>query len=123
MTDSSVETSLLDLGPSTATFLHETLAGLRERPRQLPCKYLYDERGSGLFDRICDLDEYYPTRSELAIMDRHAAQMAAQIGPCVMLVEFGSGSSVKTRTLLDHLRSSGLRSRRYFAGAFAADGR
>jgi uncharacterized SAM-dependent methyltransferase len=104
MTDSSAETLLLDQGPSAATFLHETLSGLRERPRRLPCKYLYDERGSQLFDRICELDEYYPTRTELAIMERYGAEMAEQIGPRVMLVELGSGSSVKTRILLDHLR-------------------
>jgi dimethylhistidine N-methyltransferase len=103
MANSAVATPLLDMGPNSTSFLHDTLAGLRDRPRQLPCKYLYDERGSQLFDRICDLDEYYPTRSELAIVDRYAQQMAAQIGPRVMLVELGSGSSVKTRMLLDHL--------------------
>jgi dimethylhistidine N-methyltransferase len=85
--------------------LDETLAGLRQQPRELPCKYLYDERGSNLFDRICDLDEYYPTRCELAIMGRYAAEMASQIGPHVMLIELGSGSGVKTRMLLDQLQS------------------
>ncbi len=72
-------------------------------PKQLPCKYFYDSRGSELFDRICQLDEYYLTRSELAIMDRFASEMGAQIGPGAMLVEYGSGSSVKTRYLLDDL--------------------
>ncbi|MFZ5829476.1 MAG: L-histidine N(alpha)-methyltransferase [Planctomycetota bacterium] len=96
-------TSLVDQEPSTADFLHDVLTGLRRQPKHLPCKYFYDARGSQLFDRICDLDEYYPTRTELAIMEQYAPEMAAQIGPGVRLVEFGSGSSVKTRGLLDHL--------------------
>jgi dimethylhistidine N-methyltransferase len=84
-------------------FLSDVLAGLHMTPKQLPCKYFYDQRGSELFDRICQLDEYYLTRSELVIMDRFAPEMGAQIGPGAMLVEYGSGSSVKTRYLLDNL--------------------
>ncbi len=84
-------------------FLHDALAGLRESPKQLACKYFYDKRGSELFDQICQLDEYYLTRCELGIMERHAAEMGQQIGRGVMLVEYGSGSSVKTRYLLDEL--------------------
>jgi dimethylhistidine N-methyltransferase len=85
-------------------FHADVLAGLRASPKHLPCKYFYDQRGSELFDQICQLDEYYLTRSELAIMDQFAPQMGEQIGPGVMLVEYGSGSSVKTRYLLDALR-------------------
>jgi dimethylhistidine N-methyltransferase len=84
-------------------FLRDVIAGLRARPKHLPCKYFYDQRGSELFDRICQLDEYYLTRSELALMDQFAPEMGAQIGPGAMLVEYGSGSSVKTRYLLDGL--------------------
>jgi dimethylhistidine N-methyltransferase len=84
-------------------FLRDVLAGLRMTPKTLPCKYFYDARGSALFDRICQLDEYYLTRSELAIMDRFASEMGQQIGPGAMLIEYGSGSSVKTRYLLDAL--------------------
>src|SRR5690242_12933858 len=91
------------LSRAQRVFLSDVLAGLRMTPKQLPCKYFYDQRGSELFDRICQLDEYYLTRSELAIMDRFAPEMGAQIGPGVMLVEYGSGSSVKTRYLLDDL--------------------
>jgi dimethylhistidine N-methyltransferase len=83
--------------------LQDVLAGLRKSHKRLPCKYFYDRRGSALFDRICELDEYYLTRAELAIMDRFAAEMGACIGRRSMLVEFGSGSSVKTRYLLDAL--------------------
>ncbi len=85
------------------TFRNDVWAGLSCLPKQLPCKYFYDKRGSELFDRICLLDEYYLTRAELAITERHAAEMGEQIGDGVMLVEFGSGSSVKTRYLLDAL--------------------
>lgn len=95
------------LGRRTArarrVFLSDVLAGLRQSPKRLPCKYFYDQRGSELFDQICQLDEYYLTRRELAIMELHAVEMGRQIGRGVMLVEYGSGSSVKTRYLLDGL--------------------
>src|SRR5580704_3469728 len=84
-------------------FLRDAISGLRTCPKSLPCKYFYDQRGSELFDRICQLDEYYLTRSELALMDQFALEMGAQIGSGAMLVEYGSGSSVKTRYLLDGL--------------------
>ena len=74
-----------------------------DSPRSLPCKYLYDERGSHLFDEICLLEEYYLTRSEDKIIKQYAGEMADQIGPGVMLVEYGSGSSTKTRALLQQL--------------------
>jgi len=82
----------------------EILAGLSETPKTLPCKYFYDARGSELFEQICELPEYYLTRTELAIMETHSMDMAAALGPRVLLVEPGSGSSVKTRLLLDRLR-------------------
>jgi len=96
-------TTLCDLQPSTAVFLKDVLAGLRESPKQLPSKYLYDERGSSLFDDICQLDEYYLTRSEDQIIKKYSQEMADQIGPGVMLVEYGSGSSTKTMALLEEL--------------------
>jgi dimethylhistidine N-methyltransferase len=84
-------------------FRADVLHGLSRPAKELPCKYFYDERGSRLFEQICELDEYYLTRTELAIMRRHAGAMAARIGACCQLIEFGSGSSTKTRLLLDHL--------------------
>lgn len=84
-------------------FREDILAGLSGDPKWVSCKYLYDKRGSELFDQICQTPEYYVTRTELAIMRQHAGQMAAQLGPGVALVEYGSGSSLKTRLLLDHL--------------------
>jgi dimethylhistidine N-methyltransferase len=86
-------------------FRADVLDGLSQRPKQLSPKYFYDRRGSLLFDAICDLDEYYLTRTELAIMRSHAADIAASLPPEGVLLEFGSGSSVKTRLLLDELSS------------------
>jgi dimethylhistidine N-methyltransferase len=84
-------------------FLADALAGLRQRPKTLPCKYFYDAEGSKLFDQICALPEYYPTRTELGILRAHAGEMADALGPDALLIEYGSGSSVKTRLLLDRL--------------------
>jgi dimethylhistidine N-methyltransferase len=92
-----------DLAPEQARFRADILRGLRAAPKALPCKYFYDETGSRLFERITKLDEYYPTRSELAIMGRHAPEMAALLGRRILLIEYGSGTSLKTRLLLDHL--------------------
>ena len=95
---------LHDYQPAVEDFRGAVVAGLSEPLKRLPCKFLYDDLGSQLFERICRLDEYYPTRTELRIMRRHAAEMAAALGPRCLLVEYGSGSSLKTRLLLDRLR-------------------
>ena len=84
-------------------FLGEALRGLGKNPKELPCKYLYDERGSRIFDRICELEEYYPTRTEAAIMSDCIDEMAAEIGPQAVIVEYGSGSCIKIRKILDNL--------------------
>lgn len=84
-------------------FRAEVLQGLRAPVKTLPSKYFYDSAGSELFEQITRQPEYYPTRTELAIMERHAAEMAALLGRHVLLVEYGSGSSAKTRLLLDQL--------------------
>ena len=97
------QVSLQDAAPPRQQFLHDVLAGLRSRPKRLPSKYFYDRRGSQLFDRICELEEYYLTRTELAIMRAHADEMAGALGERCVLIEYGSGSSRKTRILLDHL--------------------
>lgn len=81
----------------------EVLEGLRRPEKSIPCKLLYDARGSELFERICETDEYYITRLELAIMEAHAEEMAELLGRACLLVEYGSGSGVKIRLLLDHL--------------------
>jgi len=81
----------------------EVLHGLQLPAKELPCKLFYDERGSDLFEQICDLDEYYLTRTEIALLERHGAEIAALIGPQALLIELGSGNSRKTRVLLDRL--------------------
>lgn len=97
---------VLDFEPDTSTFYDDVIGGLSQPSKTLPSRYFYDRRGSQLFDQICELDEYYVTRSELAIMKEFADEMAEQIGPGTMLIEYGSGSSIKTRLLLDHLEET-----------------
>lgn len=100
----ALSVTLHDYHPRRDDMREEVLEGLDEEQKTLPCKYFYDERGSKLFDAICELPEYYLTRTELGIMETHVADMAAMLGPQLTLVEPGSGSSLKTRMLLDHLR-------------------
>jgi dimethylhistidine N-methyltransferase len=104
----STEVAARALPPITSaserrSFARDVFVGLSSTPKQLPCKYFYDARGSELFDRITELDEYYPTRTELALMREHVGAMAKAIGPRALIVELGSGSSIKTRLLLDAL--------------------
>ncbi|MBF6569913.1 MAG: L-histidine N(alpha)-methyltransferase [Candidatus Binataceae bacterium] len=93
-----------DLAPPAEDFLSDVVRGLTARNKTLPCKYFYDEIGSRLFDRICELPEYYPTRTELSILHRNASEMGELLGPRCLVIEYGSGSSNKTRVLLDHLK-------------------
>src|SRR5262245_8965859 len=96
-------TPILDLAPATEKLRADVLRGLNRRHKRLPCKYFYDAAGSQLFDAICRLPEYYPTRVELNLLSEHAGDMAKRLGPKVALIEYGSGSSVKTRLVLDTL--------------------
>jgi L-histidine N-alpha-methyltransferase len=84
-------------------FLADVLDGLSRPRKRLPSKYFYDATGSWLFDRITELDEYYPTRTELATLSAHAGAMADRCGSRCLLVELGAGSLVKARLLLDRL--------------------
>ncbi|MFC1979683.1 L-histidine N(alpha)-methyltransferase [Chloroflexota bacterium] len=93
---------ILDQGG--AHFRSEVLSGLSKLQKELPSKYFYDERGSCLFERICTLDEYYIPRTEIAIMETNIDEMVELLGPNVLLVEYGSGNSAKTRILLDHMQ-------------------
>lgn len=85
-------------------FRRDVLAGLARSPRAIPAKYLYDARGSALFDEICDLPEYYLTRTETRILQECVGELAKRAGPGRALIEFGSGSSIKSRLLLDALK-------------------
>jgi dimethylhistidine N-methyltransferase len=107
----------------------EILSGLRSRPKTIAPKYLYDVNGSRLYDRICELDEYYPTRTESSILRTHAQEMLSGLGDDLCIIEIGAGTCTKGRLLLEtgaasafvpvdisaeHLRSSGLRVARRF---------
>ena len=96
--------ALLDLEPALEDFHQAVTRGLDQEQKQLPCKFFYDQRGSWLFDQICQLDEYYPTRTEIAILDSCADEIGEYSGEHPILVEYGSGSSIKVRTLIEHLQ-------------------
>ena len=97
--------SLIDLEPELEDFRQAVVEGLSSAPQKtLPCKFFYDAAGSALFDQICGLKEYYPTRTEIGILEACADELAELIGPDRLLVEYGSGSSIKIRILLDHLK-------------------
>lgn len=91
--------------PETVPMRADVLHGLAQKPMRLPSKYFYDARGSELFERICEQPEYTLTRDELSIMRACVDEIATTLGPDVSLVEFGSGSGVKTRLLLRHLQT------------------
>jgi len=91
--------------PATSDLLSDVIAGLSSDPRTLPCKYFYDERGAALFRKICELPEYYITRTEIDILDRHRAEIASQLGPNIELIGLGTGAGTKTRILIEALET------------------
>lgn len=94
-----------DLQPTTDDFRTAVIDGLARPDKALPCRFLYDAQGSVLFDKICDLPEYYPTRTEIGILRDNAQKIADRIGADAQVVELGSGSSSKIRILLDALET------------------
>ena len=107
-------TSILDLGPAVERFRGEVLHGLRKPHKTLPCKYFYDARGSKLFDAICELPEYYPTRTELSILRQRAGEMARHLGPKVALIRIRQWVQHQDTARARRARSS----RRLFAGRY-----
>jgi dimethylhistidine N-methyltransferase len=123
---------LHDLHPEPDDMFAEVVDGLSSERKTLPCKYFYDARGSRLFDRICELEEYYPTRTEIGILEKRGGEIAGAVGEDVVVVELGSGSSTKTEILLralsrpagyvavdisrDHLEDAALRIANRFPG-------
>ncbi|HZT51160.1 MAG TPA: L-histidine N(alpha)-methyltransferase [Stellaceae bacterium] len=93
----------LDLAPREESFRDAALGGLTRRRKAIPCRFLYDARGSALFERICELPEYYVTRAETALLAERAEAIAARAGARARLIEFGSGASTKVRLLLHAL--------------------
>lgn len=91
---------------NTATLTQEEqtlLNGLHNTQKTISPAWFYDQKGSELFDQITELDEYYPTRTEMAIMRNNIGEIVSLIGSCASIIEFGSGSSEKIRVLLEHL--------------------
>jgi dimethylhistidine N-methyltransferase len=103
MRDSGALAAFHDLAPTEESFRDAVLAGLTRRAKSIPCRFLYDELGSALFDEICELPEYYLTRTETAILAECAPEIADLAGRHAQLIEFGSGSARKVRLLLDAL--------------------
>jgi dimethylhistidine N-methyltransferase len=120
---------LYDLHPPADRLHEDVLAGLSATPRRLPCKYFYDEAGAALFERITRLEAYYPTRTELGILRSHMEEIAGAIGARARIVEFGSGSGLKTQLLLRGLAAPAAyvpvdiarAQLRQFAGSLARD--
>src|SRR5580692_9826119 len=81
-----------DFSPDLGDFRQALVDGLSRKTKSIPCRFLYDARGSALFDRICELPEYYPTRTELGILKARAPEFAELIGPDAEVIEFGAGS-------------------------------
>jgi dimethylhistidine N-methyltransferase len=93
------------MATETSEFLGDVVAGLSAQPRSLPCKYLYDAHGSKLFEGICETEDYYVTRADLALHEAHIGEISSIVGPDAHIIEFGSGAGIKTRKLLAGLES------------------
>ena len=94
---------LIDQAPPLARFVDKAVAGLSANPKAISPKWFYDALGSKLFDAICDLPEYYPTRTEMKLFVDHAPDMARRIGSGRLMIELGSGNGEKVRRLVSHL--------------------
>ena len=93
----------LDLHPSASDFKSDILEGLSKPQKTISAKYFYDQKGSEIFDKITEAPEYYPTRTELALLDRIGPELNTAIGPGAVVLEPGAGSSLKVRRLIDAL--------------------
>src|SRR5437016_6413707 len=105
MTGDSITAPPQISAPELADFLADVIAGLSSSPRAIPCKYFYDERGAALFQKICELPEYYVTHTEIDILDRSRADIASQLGPNLELIGLGTGAGTKTRILIEALEN------------------
>ncbi|MEX0774309.1 MAG: L-histidine N(alpha)-methyltransferase [Phycisphaeraceae bacterium] len=97
------ELELTDRGLSAHRVRQLLMQGLTAKPKTLPCALFYDKVGSRLFEQICELDEYYPTRTEIGIYRRYMGRITDRLGPRCAVIEYGSGAGVKSRMLLDAL--------------------
>lgn len=99
--DNNIESSLIDIPEHIRLFANDIRDGLLANPKFLPCVYFYDDRGSMLFEKICQLPEYYLTRAETEILSTYRKKIVDHFNKHTMIAEFGSGSSVKSRILIE----------------------
>lgn len=99
------QSAVLDFTPAQSEFREQFIAGLTSIPRTLPSKFFYDDAGSALFASICELPEYYITRTEIQILRKHGAEIGRAFGANAQLVGLGTGAGTKTRLLLEHLEN------------------
>ncbi len=97
--------AVLDFEPANEEFCEQVIAGLSQHPRTLPCKFFYDETGAALFSKICELPEYYITRTEMRILRERGGEIANALGRGIELIGLGTGAGTKTRILLDNLEA------------------
>ena len=100
-----MDVKVTDLAETPTGFIDDVIEGLSKKNKTLPCKYLYDEAGSNLFEEICELDEYYITRTELSLLESIKHELANLIGSHAAIVEPGAGAGIKIQTLLAALDS------------------
>ncbi len=103
-TGASAAIAFHDFHPAHDNFMQDVLTGLGKIQKEIPAKYFYDERGSALFDQISGLEEYYPTRTEIGLLERHRDEIAAALGQSCLLLEYGSGSGRKVSLLLSAMQ-------------------
>jgi len=103
-----MQTKVSEVPLSQIDFLNDVIQGLSSSQKSLPCKYFYDEAGSNLFEAICDLDEYYITRTELKLIEKIKFELADMIGSNAAIIEPGAGAGIKIQTLLSALNSPAL---------------
>ncbi len=101
--DGTALAGFLDFEPPTEDFREAVLQGLAERQKRIPAKFFYDDRGSRLFDRICEQPEYYPTRAELEILENERERLRALLPAEASVIEFGAGAAQKIRLLVEAL--------------------
>ncbi|NIR50216.1 L-histidine N(alpha)-methyltransferase [candidate division KSB1 bacterium] len=101
LTEERLKVKISRQDKSVESLADDVVAGLSANPKTLPPKYFYDKVGSRIFEEICDLPEYYPTRTELAILENYADDIARQFDEPIRLIELGSGNSFKTRVLIE----------------------
>jgi dimethylhistidine N-methyltransferase len=105
MTGDSITAPPQVSAPESADFLVDVIAGLSSNPPTIPCKYFYDARGAALFQKICELPEYYITCTEIDVLDRSRSDIASQLGPNIELIGLGTGAGTKTRFLIEALEN------------------